>query len=93
MAQLFVDPEKVVRARQLAGRIADQVQSHIDRHTTVAIERTVLRLFGVAGTGAKGAPVANLVIDKLLEAKVLHKGAAYWLGRALKQGGFGHQMP
>lgn len=87
MAQLFVDPAKVERARELAGRIADRVQAHIDRHTTVAIERTVLRLFGIAGTGAKGAPVANLVVDRLLEAGVLNRGAAYWLGRALKEGG------
>ncbi len=87
MAQLFVDPAKVGRARDLAGRIADQVQARIDRHTTVSIERTALRLFGVAGTGSTGAPVANLVVDRLQQANVLGKGAVYWLGRALKDGG------
>ncbi len=87
MAQLFVEQEQVERARQLAGRVADQVQAHINQHTTVAIERTVLRFFGIAGTGEKGAPVANLVVERLQAANLLDKGAAYWLGRALRSGG------
>jgi len=84
LAQLFVEPGKVVRARELAQQAARGVQAFIDRHSTVAIERTVLRLLGVGGAGARGAPLANLLVDKLRDAKVLHKGAAYWLGRALK---------
>src|SRR5476651_1165497 len=84
MSQLFVEAEKIARARGLARSAAQGVQSFIDKHTTVSIERTVLRLLGVAGAGSGGAPLANLMVDRLLEAKVLHKGAAYWLGRALK---------
>jgi len=60
------------------------VQAFIDRHTTVAIERTVLRLLGIGAAGTRGAPLANLIVDQLAEAKVLQRGAAYWLGRALK---------
>src|SRR4051812_31952185 len=86
MAQLFVDPSLVARARDLAGRIADQVQGRIDLNTTVSIERTVLRLYGVAGTGSTGAPIANLVVERLQQAGVLGRGAAYWLGRALRGG-------
>ncbi len=84
MAQLFVEPGKVARARELAQQAARGVQAFIDRHSTVAIERTVLRLLGIGGAGARGAPLANLLVDKLRDAKVLHKGAAWWLGRALK---------
>jgi beta-lysine 5,6-aminomutase alpha subunit len=87
MAQLFVEPAKVDRARELAGVIADAVQLKINQNTTVAIERTVLRLFGIAGTGSKGAPLANLIVDRLVEANALNRGAAYWLGRALRAGG------
>lgn len=86
MAQMFVETAKVDRARELAREVARQVQAHVDRHTTVSIERTVLRLYGLSGTGSQGAPLANLVVDRLLEAGVLHKGAAYWLGRALRSG-------
>jgi beta-lysine 5,6-aminomutase alpha subunit len=84
MAQLFVEASKIARARELAQGAAREVQAFIDRHTTVSIERTVLRLLGISGTGTRGAPLANLMVDRLREAKVLHKGAAYWLGRALR---------
>src|SRR5437868_1031845 len=84
MSQLFVEPEKIARARELASSAARGVQAFIDRHTTVAIERTVLRLLGISGAGARGAPLANLMVDELLKAGVLGHGAAYWLGRALK---------
>src|SRR5512142_2354634 len=84
MAQMFVEPSAVARARELARSAARGVQAFIDRHTTVSIERTVLRLLGISGAGSRGAPLANLMVDRLREAKVLNKGAAYWLGRALK---------
>src|SRR5476651_2480809 len=84
MSQLFVEPEKISRARGLARSAAQGVQSFIDKHTTVSIERTVLRLLGISGAGSGGAPLANLLVDRLLEAKVLHKGAAWWLARALR---------
>src|SRR5438477_4606959 len=84
MSQLFVDADKIARARDLARSAANGVQAFIDRHTTVSIERTVLRLLGISGEGTRGAPLANLMVDRLRDAKVLHKGAAYWLGRALR---------
>src|SRR5258707_10162487 len=81
MAQLFVEREKVAKARELARSAALGVQAFIDRHTTVSIERTVLRLLGISGAGSRGAPLANLMVDRLLAAGVLQQGAAYWLGR------------
>src|SRR5437764_12438526 len=84
MAQLFVDAEKIARARELARSAAMGVQAFIDRHTTVSIERTVLRLLGISGAGSRGAPLANLIVDRLRDAGVLHRGAAYWLARALR---------
>jgi beta-lysine 5,6-aminomutase alpha subunit len=84
MAQLFVDADKIARARELARSAANGVQAFIGRHTTVSIERTVLRLLGISGAGTRGAPLANLIVDRLREAGVLNRGAAYWLGRALR---------
>src|SRR4051812_40397603 len=84
MAQLFVDAEKIARARDLARSAAAGVHAFIDRHTTVSVERTVLRLLGISGAGSRGAPLANLIVDRLREAGALGEGAAYWLGRALR---------
>ena len=74
MAQLFVEPSAVARARELARSAALGVQAFIDRHTTVSIERTVLRLLGISGAGSRGAPLANLMVDRLREAGVLRRG-------------------
>src|SRR3954471_21954477 len=82
MAQLFVETDKIARARDLARSAAGGVHALIDRHTTVSVERTVLRLLGISGAGARGAPLANLIVDRLEEGRVLDRGAAYWLGRA-----------
>ncbi len=87
MSELFVDPDRIERARELARSAALAVQRFIDQHTTVAIERTVLRLLGIGGAGGRGAPLANLMVDRLREAGVLGKGAAYWLARALRAPG------
>src|SRR3954464_11815634 len=84
MAQIFVEPSDIERARELARSAALGVQSFIDRHTTVSIERTVLRLLGISGAGTRGAPLANLIVDRPRDAKAPGNGAAYWLGRALK---------
>jgi beta-lysine 5,6-aminomutase alpha subunit len=86
MSGLFVSDEQVARARALAGQITDPIFELIRRHTTVSVERTVLRWFGVDGVGNLGAPLVNLLVDRLQGAGVLDRGAAYWYGRALRLG-------
>lgn len=86
MAALFVTDQQVAHARTLAREITDPIFDHIGRHTTVSVERTVLRWFGVDGVGNLGAPLVNLMIDRLRDAGVLNRGAAYWYGRALRMG-------
>jgi beta-lysine 5,6-aminomutase alpha subunit len=86
MSGLFVTDEQVAYARALAQQITDPIFELIGRHTTVSIERTVLRWLGVDGVGSLGAPLVNLMVDRLRAAGVLNKGAAYWYGRALRMG-------
>ena len=82
----FISDEQVAYARELARDITEPTFDLIAKNTTVSVERTVLRWFGVDGVGAMGAPLVNLMVDRLHAAGVLHKGAAYWYGRALKMG-------
>jgi beta-lysine 5,6-aminomutase alpha subunit len=86
MSGLFIDDTEIERAKSLAHEITEDLFQHIARHSTVSIERTVARLLGITGVGAEGAPICNLLIDKLHDAKVLDRGVAYWLGRALRMG-------
>jgi beta-lysine 5,6-aminomutase alpha subunit len=86
MSALFVEDAEIDRAKQLAHDITEKVFEHIRDHSTVSIERTVARLFGISGAGAMGVPLCNLLVDKLHEAGLLERGVAYWLGKALRMG-------
>ncbi|MBL8924200.1 MAG: lysine 5,6-aminomutase subunit alpha [Myxococcaceae bacterium] len=86
MSGLFISDEQIAHARALARDITDPIFDLIAKHTTVSVERTVLRWFGVDGVGNMGAPLVNLMVDRLKAAGVLNKGAAYWYGRALRMG-------
>ena len=86
MATVPVDPSVVDACRDLAGRIAEDVQRYIDRHTTVGVERTVARAYGVVGADPEGTPLANALVDRIHAAGALSRGVAWHLGRALLDG-------
>ncbi len=81
-----VDDRKVARCRELADAIAADVQRFIDVHTTVGVERTVLRAYGVSGVNDEGVPLVNLVVDRYREAGLLDRGITHFLARALARG-------
>jgi beta-lysine 5,6-aminomutase alpha subunit len=81
-----MDPALVAECRAFAADIADDVQRFIDRHTTVGVERTVARAYGVVGADAEGTPLANKLVDRLHERKLTGRGVAYYLGSALASG-------
>ena len=86
-SKLNLDPKVIQSARSSAGRIAKEMQSFIERHTTVSTERTVLRLLGVDGVDDVETPLPNVVVDQLKDAGGLPRGAAYWMGNAMIQTG------
>ncbi len=82
----FVQDAEIARSREVAQHVIEPVFDLIRRHTTVSVERTVLRLFGISDAGPSGIPLPNLMTDRLQAAGVLNRGAAYWYGRALQLG-------
>ena len=86
MQPLPIDSAVVDECRVLAAEVAGQVQRFIDEHTTVSVERTVLRAYGVDGADPEGVPLVNSCVDRLHAAGVLDRGAAFHLGRALAMG-------
>lgn len=86
MAKLRIDEHKVQTCRELANDIAGEVQSFINNHTTVGVERTVARCLGIQGIDERGTPLVNLLIDKIHQAKFLGMGVAFFLGRELVRG-------
>ncbi|MBK9258996.1 MAG: lysine 5,6-aminomutase subunit alpha [Polyangiaceae bacterium] len=86
MAKVPIDQAKVDTCRAAAGLIADDVQRFIDKHTTVGVERTVARAYGVTGADPQGTPLANALVDRIHQAGLTGMGVAYFLGRALVEG-------
>lgn len=89
--QLNIDQGKVDQARQAAGRITREIQQYIDRHTTVTIERTVARFFGIDGVDADGIPLPNRVVANIAVAGQLGRGAALLIARAMAYHGLDAQ--
>ncbi len=83
---LPLDAAKAERCRALADQITAQVLDVVQRLTTVSIERTVLRLLGLHDAGPRGVPLVNLAVDALHDRRLLGRGAATWVGWALRHG-------
>jgi beta-lysine 5,6-aminomutase alpha subunit len=91
MATVPMDERKVAHCRELAARVADDVQRYIDAHTSVGVERTILRAFGVEGADDQGAPLVNVAVDRYHKAGLLGRGISFFLGRAILAGAKGPQ--
>ncbi|MDO4571895.1 MAG: lysine 5,6-aminomutase subunit alpha [Clostridia bacterium] len=87
MSKLRLDPRIVADARASAARVAEDMQLFIDAHTTVTVERSILRLMGVDNVTEDGVPLPNVVVDALLNAGALASGAAHLVGNAMAETG------
>jgi beta-lysine 5,6-aminomutase alpha subunit len=84
--ELHIDPRLVQAAREFAAAIVDPVSEFISAHSTVSVERSVLRLLGVDGVGHDDVPLPNVIVDALDE-DARARGVALAFGRALAQTG------
>jgi len=73
----------VESARKCAKNIAVDMQNFINRHTTVATERTICRLLGIDGVDDIDVPMPNVVVKHLSQNGLLGVGAALMLGNAM----------
>jgi beta-lysine 5,6-aminomutase alpha subunit len=86
MGKVPVDQRVVDSCRAMAFNIADDVQRFIDAHTTVGVERTTARAYGVDGLDDQGAPLVNVLVDRCQAQGLVAHGIALFLGHALKNG-------
>src|SRR5262245_20536773 len=89
MAHLSLDAAQVARCRKLAEEIARPVGEMISRHTTVGLERTVLRLLGVSGAvrqrDGSWFPEVNATVEGLRREGALAHGALHWFANGMIQ--------
>lgn len=87
-SKLGLDSKKVAYAKELASKIAGNVQDFVDNYTTVAVERTLCRLLGIDGTDENSVPLPNVVVDSLKSKGVLADGVLFYIGNAIAETGF-----
>jgi beta-lysine 5,6-aminomutase alpha subunit len=87
MSKLNLDRRRIVRARALAARAGRPVVDLARSHTTVSVERAVLRLGGVHGADPDGMPWVNRLVDAVVADVGLGHGVALPVWHALAREG------
>ncbi|MGE0078313.1 MAG: lysine 5,6-aminomutase subunit alpha [Bacteroidales bacterium] len=91
-SKLGLDFEKVGYAKNIAKKIAGDVQGFVENYTTVAVERTLCRLLGIDGIDANAVPLPNVLVDSLKEKGVLGQGVIFYIGNAIVETGLNPQQ-
>ncbi len=86
--RLNLDPAVVREARELARKAGQPIVEMARTHTTVSVERAVLRLAGLQGADADGMPWVNRLVDAVRDSTGLEHGVALPAWDALVTGGF-----
>ncbi|MEB3196690.1 MAG: lysine 5,6-aminomutase subunit alpha [Candidatus Sericytochromatia bacterium] len=81
----------VEEARCLADGVVGRMMGYIRAHSTVSIERAVLRLLGVDGVDEEGVPWPNRTVDRIQAAGQLPSGVSHWLAGVCLAKGLGPQ--
>ena len=82
--KLDLDPALVARARELARLAGKPVVDLARGHTTVSVERAVLRLAGVTGADPDGIPWVNRLVDAVVGDVGLGHGVALPVFHAMR---------
>src|SRR5215470_13862633 len=85
--RLNLDPAVVRETRELAARAGAPIVEMAKTHTTVSVERAVLRLAGLTGAGSDGMPWVNHLVDAVRQATGLEHGVALPVWHALLAAG------
>jgi beta-lysine 5,6-aminomutase alpha subunit len=85
-AKLDLDPVVVRKARSLARKAGRPIVRLAQQHTTVSVERAVLRLAGLTGADSDGIPWVNRLADTVRADVGLEHGLALPVWDALLRG-------
>ena len=86
-SKLGLDPAVVREARELARKAGQPITEMARTHTTVSVERAVLRLAGLTGADGDGMPWVNRLSDAVRDGVGLEHGVALPVWHALAASG------
>lgn len=85
MSKLNLDLKTIRTCRTHAEGIANQIQAFIDQHSTVSVERSILRLLGVDDINDFGIPLVNIVVDHVRKKADLSLGICHYMSYAIHE--------
>lgn len=83
MPYIPLDLKQIDRIKSLGSEISNQVQQFITSYSSLSVERTILRLYGVDGIDRNGTPLPNRIVDICREENELHTGISRLFARAM----------
>ena len=83
MAKIRLNNKQIERVKLLAKKVASHAQAFISRHSTISVERALLRLYGVDGVDSHGYPLPNQLVDILQQKGLLCSGASAYFAAAM----------
>lgn len=83
MRKLDLNWALVDEARESAKKIAADAQIFIDAHSTVTVERSICRLYGIDGIDKFGVPLPNVVVDFIKDNGNISLGVSKYIGNAI----------
>ena len=86
-SKLGIDFNKVLKGKQLAKKISDEVEQFASSYSTVTCERTICRLLGIDGVNQDDVPLPNVVVDYVKEKGLINDGIMFIMGNAVLQTG------
>ncbi|HTT53057.1 MAG TPA: lysine 5,6-aminomutase subunit alpha [Streptosporangiaceae bacterium] len=87
-SKLRLDPAMVAEARELARTAGQPIVELARTHSTVSVERAVLRLAGLDGADGDGMPWVNRLVDAVADSAGLEHGVALPAWDAMAAGGY-----
>jgi len=83
LLKLNIEKARIDEAKRYAREITESFKDLLENYSSVTIERTVVRLFGIDGALPNGEPLPNVVVEHLQTRNALERGAAYWLANGV----------
>ena len=92
MPHIQLDQEQIKRVKEYAKKVADEINTMIEQYSTVSVERTVLRLYGVDGVDKNDTPLPNRLVEMLQDMDLLDSGASHHFAAAALESGRNPQV-
>ncbi|PKK99634.1 MAG: D-lysine 5,6-aminomutase subunit alpha [Tenericutes bacterium HGW-Tenericutes-2] len=83
MSKLNLNKETIESCRKLSKKIASDMQKMIDQHTTITVERSILRLLGIDGVNEYQVPLVNVLCDHVAKDCDISKGVVHYMSYAI----------